>query len=62
MGLWLILFNHHEWEHLHSNCSEKTVDEWNATGSPNLLLGVLYTTIGVICEVIVFFEKLGHIF
>jgi hypothetical protein len=57
MGLWLILFNHHEWEDLHRNCSVKTVDEWNAMGSPNLLLGVLYTIIGVICEVLVSFKN-----
>ena len=57
MGLYLFLFNHHEWEYLHSNCSEKTVDEWNAIGSPSLLLGLLYTIIGVICEVLVSFKN-----
>lgn len=52
MGLWLYLTDYEEWDHWYKrNCSAKTVEEWNAEGSPNIPIGVFYIFIGVVCEV-----------
>jgi hypothetical protein len=52
MGLVLLLFNHEAWKELYStNCSFYTPEEWNAKGSPNVLMGTLYLSIGVFCQV-----------
>lgn len=51
MGIWLILFNPNQFENDHSNCSAKTIDQWNALGTPNLSLGILYALMGLVCEV-----------
>jgi hypothetical protein len=52
MGIWLYVFNHKEWEHWYKdNCSAKTAAEWNAEGAPNIPIGIVYITIGVLCEV-----------
>jgi hypothetical protein len=58
LGLALFLFDHQEWDRLYShNCSLKTIEEWNAEGEPNIPLGALYSSIGIICMV----SMLGYI-
>jgi hypothetical protein len=52
LGLSLFLFDHKEWDRLFShNCSLKTMEEWNAEAEPNIPIGALYTTLGILCEV-----------
>ena len=52
LGLSLFLFDHKEWDRLFShNCSLKTMEEWNAEAVPNIPIGALYATLGIICEV-----------
>ena len=50
MGMWLFIFNHDNWESLY-NCSIKTPEEWNAEGTANAPIGVLYLFLGLISEV-----------
>lgn len=59
MGFWTFIFNHQEWYRIYSkNCSLKSYEEWNADATANVPLGILYITIGLICEVYVFGYKI----
>uniref|UniRef100_A0A914DID2 Uncharacterized protein n=1 Tax=Acrobeloides nanus TaxID=290746 RepID=A0A914DID2_9BILA len=51
MGLWMYLFNQDEWNYLYGNCSYKTPAQWNADGTPEVPVGIIYTAIGIICWV-----------
>jgi hypothetical protein len=50
MGLWILIFKQYEWD-MYENCSERSPDDWNNDGSPQLYIGVLYATLGIIGEV-----------
>ena len=51
MGLWMFLFDRAQWNYWYGNCSYKSPEEWSADGSPEVPIGIVYITIGVICEV-----------
>ena len=49
----IFIFNHAAWEDMYvRNCSYLTAQEWLAEGPPNIPIGVLYMTFGVVCEVL----------
>jgi hypothetical protein len=53
MPFYRLIFDHQEWIDLYyHNCTMKSVEEWNASGGkPDVLLGVIWMTIGIFCEV-----------
>lgn len=55
-GLWTFIFNNQEWGEWYGNCSKKTLAEWNADGTPNLTIGLIYAGMGTMCEVHVFVD------
>ena len=57
MVLWMFIFNHAQWEYLHSNCSTKNISEWYAEGASSAPIGILYLILGILCEVF-FINKL----
>ena len=49
----IFIFNHAAWEDMYvRNCSYLTAQEWLAEGPPNIPIGVLFMTFGVVCEVL----------
>jgi hypothetical protein len=55
-GLWKFIFNHDEWDFWYGNCSSKSTEAWNADGTPNLTIGLIYAVMGAICEVKLWFS------
>ena len=52
MSVWMFFFDRNQWDDLYvKNCTLKTNEEWYASGNANVPLGMLYATIGIICEV-----------
>lgn len=48
----IFLFDHSAWQDMYvKNCSYKTSEQWNAEGSPNVPIGILYTIFGIVSEV-----------
>jgi hypothetical protein len=61
MGIWMYLFDHNQWEDLYvKNCSLKNATDWQAAGHASIPLGILYATLGVICEVIFKLFGISH--
>ena len=60
MGLWMFLFDQDRWNYWYGNCSLKTKEEWNADGTPEVPIGIVYIAIGVICWVIFMIIGISH--
>jgi hypothetical protein len=52
MGLLRFFFNKPEWDILYQNkCASKSMEEWKLEAEPNIPIGILYISAGIICEV-----------
>jgi hypothetical protein len=61
MGIFFFIFDHEKWEDLYpKNCSLKTTAEWYKVSTPDIPLGLLYSTLRIIFEVSI--KSLDHLF
>jgi hypothetical protein len=52
MGILIFFFNKAEWELLYPDkCASKSMEEWKLEAEPNIPIGILYLSAGIICEV-----------